>query len=258
MLRSECAGVKRLSCRDASIQPSQREHPSVRSRAFPLSALIDCTSGHAATCTQAVQYPHMSACGVYISACGDSHTSQTRLFWAVPRSPHSSGRVSPKGPTAFNQPGHEAHQMGLSAGWDRRGRVGGGGAGGHLVIVNIFAPPPPLPLPCRVASPSWETVAGRLELRRPGRGRHMHFPVFHSLTFSISAPHTLGVLKRALCDFGPRRCWMCFSSWSNRGPHFTSVFSYTRPERECDQDNNRQRNLNKDVRNSVGRCNIGL
>lgn len=114
---------------------------------FPLSALIDCTSGHAATCTQAVQYPHMSACGVYISARRDSHTSQTRLFWAVPRSQHSSGRVSPKGPTAFNQPGHEAHQMGLSAGWDRRGRVGGGGAGGHLVIVNIFAPPPPPPMP---------------------------------------------------------------------------------------------------------------
>lgn len=140
-----CAGVRRFSCRDASIQSSQRsqrEHPSVRSRAFSLSDLIDCTGGHVATCTQAVQYPHMSACGVYISVCRNSHTSQTRLFWAVPRSQHSSGRVSPKGPTAFNQLGHEAHQMGLSAGWDRRGRVGGGGAGGDLVIVNIFAPPP--------------------------------------------------------------------------------------------------------------------
>lgn len=56
---------------------------------------------------------------------------------------HSSGRVSPKGPTAFNQLGHEAPQMGLSAGWDRRKRVGGGGAAGHLVTVNIFAPPTP-------------------------------------------------------------------------------------------------------------------
>lgn len=178
VLWSKCAGVKRFSCRDASIQSSQRsqrEHPSVQARAFPLSGLIDCTSGHVATCTQAVQYPHMSACGVYISVCRNSHTSQTRFFWAVPRSQHSSGRVSPKGPTAFNQLGHEAHQMGLSAGWDRRGRVGGGGAGGDLVIVNIFAPP----LPRRIASPSWETVAGRLELRWPCRGRRMHFPVFH-------------------------------------------------------------------------------
>lgn len=72
------------------------------------------------------------------------------------------------------------------------------------------------------------------------------------------AAHTLGVLKRALCDFGSRLCWMCFSSWSSDGPHFTSVFSYSHSERECDQDNNRQHNLDKDVRNSVDRCNIGL
>lgn len=32
--------------------------------------------------------------------------------------------------------------MGLSVGWDRHGRVGGGGVGGDLIIVNIFAPPP--------------------------------------------------------------------------------------------------------------------
>lgn len=51
---------------------------------------------------------------------------------------------------------------------------------------------------------------------------------------------------------------MCFSSWSKDGPHFTSVFSYAHSERECDQDNNRQHNLDKDVRNSVGRCNTGL
>lgn len=146
VLWSKRAGVKRFSCRDASIQSSQQsqgERPSVQPRAFPLSGLIDCASGHVATRTRAVQYPHMSACGVYISVCRNPHTSQTRLFWAVPRPQHSSGRVSPKGPTAFNQLGHEAHQMGLSAGWDRRGRVGGGGAGGDLVIANIFAPPPP-------------------------------------------------------------------------------------------------------------------
>lgn len=64
--------------------------------------------------------------------------------------------------------------MGLSVGWDRHRRVGGGGAGGDLVIVNIFAP-----LPRRIASPSWETVAGRLELHWPCRSQHMHFPAFH-------------------------------------------------------------------------------
>lgn len=42
--------------------------------------------------------------------------------------------------------------MGLSAGWDRHGRVGGGGAGDHRVIVNILAPhsPPHPPTPYRV------------------------------------------------------------------------------------------------------------
>lgn len=129
------------------------EAASIRpARAFPLSDLIDCTSGHVATCTQAVTVlTHVSVRRVYISMEKFTHTSQTHLFWAVPRSQHSSGRVSPKGPTAFNQLGHEALQMGLSlgAGWDRRGRVGGGGgAAGHLVIVNIFAPPPiPHPTP---------------------------------------------------------------------------------------------------------------
>lgn len=138
-----------FSCGEASLQSSQQsqgEHPSGQPRAFALSDLMDCTGGHVAACTQAVQYPHMSACGAYISVWRSSHTSQTHLFWAVPPSQHSSGRVSPKGPTAFNQLGHEALQMGLSAGWDRRRRVGGGGgAGGGLVIVNIFAPLPPAP-----------------------------------------------------------------------------------------------------------------
>ncbi|KAM7369684.1 hypothetical protein PAMP_010988 [Pampus punctatissimus] len=47
------------------------------------------------------------------------------------QSQHSTGRISPKAPTAFNQLGHEALQMGLSVGWDCRGRaVGGGGGGG--------------------------------------------------------------------------------------------------------------------------------
>lgn len=134
-----------FSCRGASIQSSQqsqRERPSGQPGALALSDLIDCTSGHVAPCTQAVPYPlHMSACAVDISVRGNSHTSQTRFSWAVPPFQHSSGRVSPKGPTAFNQLGHEALQMGLSAGWDRCRRVGGGGAAGHLVIVNIFAPP---------------------------------------------------------------------------------------------------------------------
>lgn len=169
----------RFSCREASLQSSQQsqgEHPSGQPRAFALSDLMDCTGGHVAACTQAVQYPHMSACGAYISVWRSSHTSQTHLFWAVPPSQHSSGRVSPKGPTAFNQLGHEALQMGLSAGWDRRRRVGGGGggAGGGLVIVNIFAPPPSHPR--RIASASRESVAGRPGLHWPGRARHMHFP----------------------------------------------------------------------------------
>lgn len=174
-----CMGGKAVqpsfSCRDASIQSSQRswrEHPSGRSRALPLSHVIDCTSGRVATCTRAVQHPHVSARGVYciyISVCRNSHTSQTRLFWAVPRSQHSSGRVSPKGPTAFNQLGHEAHQMGLSAGWDRRGRVGGGGAAGHLVIVNIFAPPPPTPYCVTLLGERRWTAGAALALPRSAR-----------------------------------------------------------------------------------------
>lgn len=165
-----------------------------------------------------LQYPHMSACGVYVSACINSHTFQTH----TPQSQHSSGRVSPKGPTAFNQLGHEALQMGLSAGWDRRGRVGGGGVGGGLVIVNIFAPP----LPRRIASASRETAAGRPGPRWPRpRSAHAFSSAASELTFSITAPRARGVLKRALCDFGQCLCWMCFSSLSNDGLHFSSVFS---------------------------------
>lgn len=83
---------------------------------------------------------HVSVWSACYRCGGARTTSQTRIFWAVPRSQHSSGRVSPEGPTAFNQLGHEALQMGLSR------RVGPPptcwrGRGGDLVIVNIFAPP---------------------------------------------------------------------------------------------------------------------
>lgn len=149
-----------------------------------------------APCTQAVPYPHKSACGVDISVWRNLHTSQTRFFWAVPPSQHSSGRVSPKGPTAFNQLGHEALQMGLSAGWDRHGRVGGGGAAGHLVMVDIFAPPTPPPHPRRIASPFWETVAGRLELHGPCRARHAFSSVALANIFHHRVAHS-GCFQRS-------------------------------------------------------------
>lgn len=168
MLWWKCAGVKRVSCRDASIQSSQRsqrEHPSVRSRAFPLSDLIDCTSGHVATCTQAVQYPqHVECIYQYV----ELHTP--------PRHAYSGPSRGLDIPLAAS---HRRAQLLLISWVTRRTRwasalggtaadvFGGGGAGGHLVIVNIFAPP----LPRRIASPSWETVAGRLELHWPCRGR---------------------------------------------------------------------------------------
>lgn len=135
-----------------SSQQSQRECPSGQPRAFPLSRLIDRTMDMWLRARRPCSPSHTSACGVCSPVLGGSHTSQTHFCWAAPRSQHSSGRVSPKGPTAFNQPGHEALQMGLSAGWDRHGRVGGGGAGDHRVIVNILAPhsPPHPPTPYRV------------------------------------------------------------------------------------------------------------
>lgn len=126
-------------------QQSQWGHPSTNLQGFFLSDLIDCSNGHVAACTHAIQDPQMDASTHQHGShthCRSSHTSQTHLFWAFPQSQHSSGRISPTAPTAFNQLGHEALQMGLSVGWDCRGRVGEGG-GIDLVIVNIFCAPSP-------------------------------------------------------------------------------------------------------------------
>lgn len=127
MVQSCDSGAEMLPTSPA--QQSQWGHPSTKPQGFFLSDLIDCTNGHVAACTHVIQDPQMEAS----TDQHVSHTSQTHLFWAFPQSQHSSGRISPTAPTAFNQLGHEALQMGLSVGWDCRGRVGeegGGGVGG--------------------------------------------------------------------------------------------------------------------------------
>lgn len=98
-----------------------------------------CLCAHMQYSTHKWQRPHVSMWCT--SHCRNSHTSQTHLFWAFPQPQHSSGCISPKDPTAFNQLGHEVLQMGLSVGWDYCGRVGEREVGGDLVIVNIFVPP---------------------------------------------------------------------------------------------------------------------
>lgn len=67
--------------------------------------------------------------------------------------------------------------MGLSVGWDCRGRGGEGGVL-ELVIVHIFVPPllyPQHSLPSCIASPSSETCAGQLELHWRCHIQHMQF-----------------------------------------------------------------------------------
>lgn len=113
-------------------QQSRWGHPSAQLQGFFLSELIDRSNGHVAACTHVIQDPQMDASARRHASRtngGKSHTSQTCLFWAFPQSQHSSGHISPKAPTAFNQLGHEALQMGLSVGWDCLGRVGAGGRG---------------------------------------------------------------------------------------------------------------------------------
>lgn len=113
-------------------QQSRWGHPSTKLQGFFLSELIDRSNGHVAACTHVIQDPQMDASTRRRASRtygGKSHTSQSCLFWAFPPSQHSSGHISPKAPTAFNQLGHEARQMGLSVGWDCLGRVGEGGRG---------------------------------------------------------------------------------------------------------------------------------
>lgn len=81
------------------------------------------------------------------SACTDHHIHAfLEIFTPLLGRFHIPLAVShQKAPTASNQPGHAALQMGLSAGWDCCGRRAGGGGGGGACARNsqhICAPSP--------------------------------------------------------------------------------------------------------------------
>lgn len=95
-------------------------------------ALMDSCTG----CTQRAWHTvTLPPCSVYI---------YTPLTASSAEPQHSTGSISLTDPTAFNQLGHGALQMGLSVGWDCCGLCGKeeeeGGGELELVIVHIFVP----------------------------------------------------------------------------------------------------------------------
>lgn len=151
-------------------------------------------------------------------------------FRAFPQPQHSSGCISPTAPTAFNQLGHVALQMGLTVGWDCCGCVLGVGLGcggsrnsQHICasssfILIIHSRPVLRHLPMldclKLLGPS--TLEAQFS-------KALTFPQFYQLTFSIIETAN-SVLKRALCAFGECQHRMVFYSLRKDGVYAIQYF----------------------------------